>query len=854
MSRARHEKTILGLSIFGSGFAALGYQAIWAKQLAAIWGLESIAVMAVVTAFMSGLAIGAFVIAPLTRSLLRPEQAFFRIEFTIGIWAVVSFFVLSWGTELRWSLIPSSLSPISRVGLLFASSTLLFLPATAAMGATLPVMERTWRHITNAPKQLGFVYGLNTFGATLGIVTSVFWLIPTFGLSRTLMGLCGLNLSIAVALWFLGRRSLGHQAPNDPAWNSERTVASARADLFAAFILGLLGMSLQLVSIRILSQTLENTVYTYASILAVYLLGTSSGGFIFQRCSRTMPLSARPFWAIFAISASVALSGHLFAIVPSWHAWVNASFPLDGLRILIFELVTAAAILLIPTTLSGFLFAALTQRTLLQSGRFGRVLGCNLVGAAAAPMVFCLLIPILSIKSLLVVLAISFVFLFSRSDCLRRWPITVVFVALALTVPNTKKLLGVPIDGLEKFQLTQGIGSMVSVVTDREGHKRLELNHRFTMGGSRAAVAEQRQAHLPLLLHPNPENALLLGTGTGITLGAASLYPELTIDAVELVPEVIDQLQAFAPWNGFPYDPERIQLHEQDARAFVKQDRSRYDVIIADVYHPARDGAGWLYTEEHFRTIRNRLAHDGLFCQWLPLHQFDDEGLRSVLRTFHTVFPQSTLWLLELRLDFPILGLLGAVGDGPEMTEGLTTHAARELLEAIKDCQIDSPHRLASSYLGDLDERHYRSAPINTDDRTFVSYHAPWHPRKTPPHESLHDLLPIARDPVPEFSDATPDFLRQNASYLTARNHYLYGQINELTGAPGEALNHYLDGVRSDGTFTLNYASSVAMATRLLSSRRELGIAVLRELARLRPEESLAPRLLQRLDLNSPEP
>ena len=38
--------------------------------------------------------------------------------------------------------------------------------------------------------------------------------------------------------------------------------------------------------------------------------------------------------------------------------------------------------------------------------------------------------------------------------------------------------------------------------------------------------------------------------------------------------------------------------------------------------------------------MRARLADDGLFCQWLPLHQLDLDSLRSIVRAFLTVYPQ----------------------------------------------------------------------------------------------------------------------------------------------------------------------------------------------------------------------
>ena len=45
--------------------------------------------------------------------------------------------------------------------------------------------------------------------------------------------------------------------------------------------------------------------------------------------------------------------------------------------------------------------------------------------------------------------------------------------------------------------------------------------------------------------------------------------------------------------------------------------------VVADLFHPGRDGAGALYTREHFAAVRELLTEGGLFCQWLPLYQLD---------------------------------------------------------------------------------------------------------------------------------------------------------------------------------------------------------------------------------------
>src|ERR1041385_4258376 len=94
-----------------------------------------------------------------------------------------------------------------------------------------------------------------------------------------------------------------------------------------------------------------------------------------------------------------------------------------------------------------------------------------------------------------------------------------------------------------------------------------------------------------------------------------------------------------APYHWPPERQPQLRMFIADARRFVRATAAQYDVIVADLFHPARDGAGSLYTLEHFSAIRRRLAPGGLFCQWLPLHQLDEHMLRVIIRTFLEVFP-----------------------------------------------------------------------------------------------------------------------------------------------------------------------------------------------------------------------
>src|SRR5439155_25293400 len=106
------------------------------------------------------------------------------------------------------------------------------------------------------------------------------------------------------------------------------------------------------------------------------------------------------------------------------------------------------------------------------------------------------------------------------------WSSLAVAAVLLSVLPRDLHIINLaPGDRVRVYR--DGIMAAVSVVDDATQHRTLRVNNHFQMGGTGAADAEYRHAHIPLLLHPNPKRALILGVGTGISLGGATLHPDL---------------------------------------------------------------------------------------------------------------------------------------------------------------------------------------------------------------------------------------------------------------------------------------------------------------------------------------
>lgn len=482
------------------------------------------------------------------------------------------------------------------------------------------------------------------------------------------------------------------------------------------------------------------------------------------------------------------------------------------------ELVLAAMVFLVPTLLMGALASHLLAQ--LASRGVGRAYGFNTLGATLSPFVFGLAgIPLLGYDGAFYLAAWLYLGLFALVAWGRGWsPARIggtrtaalaVIAALAVLAAIAAWLLAPPHlilvavdEGWRVVAERQTLMGLVRV-TERLGSepplRRLQVNTYFREGGG-LAFGERRMGHLPLLLAPGARTALFLGTSTGATLGPVRHYPLARITGVEIVPEIVELMPLFEHINeGVERDP-RVRIHTADARRFVAASRDRYDVIVADLFHPAKDGAGILYSREHFEGVRAHLAPGGLFAQWIPLHQFDERNLKTVVRTFLSVFPEVHSFLGIYNVETPALVLLGKA-DGP-LTVPLNPLRRQLRKPVYAEVLMQDARDLLGAYMLDRAAlaRYAGEGPLNTDLNPRVLFDAPASAYANRPdlaYGSLLTLLP-ERTPYPQglVGGAEPerlaDFRRQAAAFSRALGLYLTAEVSRQTGSLDEARERYL--------------------------------------------------------------
>ena len=125
----------------------------------------------------------------------------------------------------------------------------------------------------------------------------------------------------------------------------------------------------------------------------------------------------------------------------------------------------------------------------------------------------------------------------------------------------------------------------------------------------------EENVHYALLMHPKPESVLLIGGGLPDGLLEALKHPSIKhLDYVELDPAVINIFSTQFPEVWKQIENERkINIHLADGRAFLKQNKDLYDVIIIHMPDPATMQLNRFYTKEFFSELSGHLNQNGIF-------------------------------------------------------------------------------------------------------------------------------------------------------------------------------------------------------------------------------------------------
>ncbi len=743
-----------------SGFCALVYEVLWTKYLSLIFGTTMPAVSIVAATFMGGLALGSFLIGRLADREANLLRLYAFLEFGIAIFALLS----RPGLNLVEGLYATIINlfpdlPLLTHALHFGIGAALLIPPTLCMGGTFPLMCRFFAR-KKSGGQIGRLYAMNTFGATLGAFGSGYVLIPSIGLSSTLYLAVICNILIAVVSLMMSKKMGQARHSDASASNREQQPLEAKQHLFPLTFIGLIGfcsLAYEILWTRVLLLFLGNTTYAFSLILTAFLIGIAAGGAVYARkvhkeLNEKTVITQLTLLMGLSVAFTLPLYDRLPHIFLQIHALVDDRWWLLSLT----SLLVTLAIIGLPALLSGSLLPATVA--LIDPGRLrtgegvGLVVLFNTVGAVLGSLVAGFaLVPLAGVQGsfrllclLNLLLGLALLIRYRPGMTRRRISLALCSIgifALFYAPPWNQELMNsgvyiyaqkyLQMGGLEKIlenerliEVFEGRDATVALHESTDGQFRFFSVNGKTDGGNAIDMGTQLLVgHLPMLLHPNPKHSLVIGLGTGITLRGLSGYPVETIDCVEISPEVVEASHYFREENGNALNDPKIRLAIEDGRNLLQTRDTHYDVIISEPSNPWQAGNSNLFTAEFYRLARKRLNPQGLFCQWVGLYDITSDNLRTAANTFLSVFPHAMVF--RAGSDLILVG-----GEDPltfDFTQVKERMQRPVVREALKLAQIHCPSDLLARYYLYNEEplrQIARGAPLNTDDLPRLEFSA----------------------------------------------------------------------------------------------------------------------------------
>lgn len=660
-------RPILFITFTATGFSALTLQVVWQRVLSLHAGIDLMAATTVVTAFMAGLGLGSLAGGAMADRLggKRSLLVFAMSNAAIGAFAWSSLW-LFYDVYRRFAAeLDSALA-------MFAFHFLLLAIPTTLMGLSLPLLARGAVAASREIAPLvGRLYAVNTLGAAMGAAVAGWWLLGSFGFVATVRIAGTLNLIAAVVVLLLWRAA-GPGTPA-PAENARHTATAGndRERLWPWFLLygltGAVAIGLEIVYFRVVDAILRNNSYTFATVLALYLLLFALGAALGARRAGRVERPDRWFLSLqFAVGASTLLGMLILLHPPSAlgiEAFVARYYTTGGFmhggyavrnleeaaRLIYAHVVAPLLIMGAPVLLMGASFPfiqALVARRLDSLGRrTGTLLFSNICGNVAGG-------------------AMTGFLLLDRFGTAG----TLQLLAGVLTLPGLAAAARLPMRRLRMAGAAGAIGLMAACMAAFPSNERFwAFFHsvpvdRFELAEDRACVTSLVDQHLetflyingswqnghpydffhvligllPSLMHDRPERGLAVGLGIGSTAYSMAQDPRIgRVDCVEICggeKRLIARLAGRGSSTSRRLLADsRIRLIDADGRRWLLSQPEPYDLIVVDAVRPNTAYAGNLYSLEFYELVASRLSNDGLFVQWIPTERVLN-GVRKVFR------------------------------------------------------------------------------------------------------------------------------------------------------------------------------------------------------------------------------
>ncbi len=163
-------------------------------------------------------------------------------------------------------------------------------------------------------------------------------------------------------------------------------------------------------------------------------------------------------------------------------------------------------------------------------------------------------------------------------------------------------------------------------------------------------IYHEMLAHVPMAVHPNVENVLVIGAGDGGVLRELNRYDTIqNIDVAEIDETVVKVCREYLPFTGCGFDDPRVHVYYQDGLKFVRGKENAYDLIVVDSTDPFGPGEG-LFTREFYGNCYKSLREDGIMVNQheSPFYAGDALAMQRAHKRITESFPISRVYQAQI--------------------------------------------------------------------------------------------------------------------------------------------------------------------------------------------------------------
>jgi len=204
----------------GTALASFIYEVAWIRMLSLVLSSATHAFELMLSAFIFGIALGAFWVRTRADRWQRPARALGILQVAMGVAALATLPLYGWSFEWMAAMMRAfsrsdggyTAFSVGRYGISLA----IMLAATFCAGTTLPLITRILLAQGAGEPAIGRVYGLNTLGSIGGAILAGLVLLPAIGLKHTV--LMGAALDIGLGILVLWAAAAAAAVPSARRW------------------------------------------------------------------------------------------------------------------------------------------------------------------------------------------------------------------------------------------------------------------------------------------------------------------------------------------------------------------------------------------------------------------------------------------------------------------------------------------------------------------------------------------------------------------------------------------------------------------------------------------------------------